>query len=378
MRKRVYGTASVLVLLIAGYAVYSTFSARSVSMAAVSSLPKSPNTVSAEGIVVPVQHTTLASKTGGRVIEILVNEGEEVTAGTPLMRLDDVTLQAQVSQAKAALNVAEKQLAQLRAGGTAADRQAASEAVTAARAQYEKVKAGPTADELAQLKANLDGAQAALSQAQFRYDRIGGASNPFGTAAPESLALQQAFISLASAQAAYRSALSHPTESELRAAESAVALSVSAQAKLDATPEAIALAEAQVDQAQAALDLAKTAARDAVLVAPFGGTIAAVMIDVGQVVAPGTPVMTLGDLSQFRVETTDLAETDAARVAEGQAVKVTLDALPDLVLNGRVARIAPMASDHAGDQVFKVTIELPETPGFRWGMTVNVEMGTGR
>jgi multidrug efflux pump subunit AcrA (membrane-fusion protein) len=164
---------------------------------------------------------------------------------------------------------------------------------------------------------------------------------------------------LAAAEAKYRDAVSHPTESELKAAESAVAQAESALTRLDPAPEALALAQAQVDQAQAALDLAQSAAQDAILVAPFDGTVAAIPVDVGQVVAPGTPVMTFGNLAKLEIETTDLAEADVIRVALGQPVKVTLDALPDQILTGQVTRIAPIANDHSGDKVFKMTVSSP-------------------
>ena len=378
MRKRIIGIALLVVLLFAGFLAFSNYAAsgaRPMSAAAATPIKKTSNVVSAEGMVVPVQRATLAFKTGGRVVEILIHEGDNVKAGAVLARLDDTTFKGQVAQAETALNVAQKQLAQLRAGGSSADRQAARDAVAAARAQYAKVKAGPTADELALLKANLDGVQAALSQAQFRYDRIGGAANPFGSAAPESLALQQAFIYLNAAQAAYRNATSHPTESELQTAQAAITQAESALAHLDATPEALALAQAQVDQAQAALDLARTAAQDAVLIAPFDGTVAVTTIDTGQVVAPGTPAITFGNLSKLQIDTTDFAETDVARVAPGQPVKVTLDALPEQVLTGQVANIAPIANDRRGDQVFKVTVNVSDITGLRWGMTANVEIG---
>lgn len=378
MRRVIIGATLLIVVLIGGYWAVSTSSSQTPSAAATSKTKKPTKMISAEGLVVPSQRTTLAFKTGGRVVEIPVQEGDVVKAGTVLARLDDTLLKTQIAQAQAALNVAQKQFAQLRAGGSMAEREAARDALAAARAQFAKVKAGPTADELALLQANVDGAEAALAQAQFRYDRIGGTSNPFGGAAPESLALQQAYIALSAAQAAYRNAVSHPTDSELYAAQAMITQAESVVAHLDPRPEALALAQAQVDQAQVALDLATVAAQDAVLVAPFAGTVASLTIDLGQVVAPGMPAITFGNLAKLQIETTDLAEADIARVGEGQPVQVTLDALPEQVFDGRITHIAPLANDHRGDQVFKVTVALSNWTGLRWGMTANVEIDTGK
>lgn len=332
--------------------------------------------VSAEGIVIPIQRAFLAFKIGGRVTDVRVKEGDLVKAGDLLIRLDDLLLQKQVQQAEATLSVAQKQLAQLKAGASPAERQAAKDALAAARSNYEKVKAGPTAEELAQLKANLDNAQAAVKQAQFAYDRIGGDANFLGAAAPERLALQQAYNNLAAAQAAYDEARKHPTESELKQAAAAVTQAESVVSKLDPSPEAVALAEAQVAQAQAALEIARANAQDALLKAPFDGTIAQVNINIGDFAAPGTPVVIIGNLTKLQIETTDLSEVDVAKVRTGQAVKVTLDAFPNQTFHGTVSRIAPIANESRGDKVFRVWIDLQEgiESGLRWGMAASVEI----
>jgi multidrug efflux pump subunit AcrA (membrane-fusion protein) len=105
-----------------------------------------------------------------------------------------------------------------------------------------------------------------------------------------------------------------------------------AQANLDrvkagARPEEIAAAQARLDQAQAGLAAAT-------LVAPFAGTVAAVNVKEGEMVAPEVPVVTLGDLSHLRLETDDLSETNIARINLGMPVSVTFEALPDKTAHG--------------------------------------------
>ena len=384
MNKRIIGLIAVaLVLVLVAGTILSGCSgggATPASTPTVQAKAVPASVVSAEGTVLPVQRATLAFKIGGRVIEIPVKEGDAVQSGAVLARLDDKTVTAQVAQAQASLNVAQKQLAQLKTGGTAADRQSAQNALTSAQATLAKVKAGPTADQLGSLKAAVDAAQAGVSQAQFRYDRIGGSANPFGNAAPESLALQQAYISLASAQAAYRDAASHPTDSELKAAESAVSQAQNALSRLDPTPDALALADAQVSQAQAALQLAQASAQDTVLTAPFAGNVASVDAEVGDVVSPGAVAVSVANTSKLQVETVDLTEVDVAKVAFGQAVNVKVDAFPVKIFTGQVARIAAVATDHRGDKVYKVTIDLQpgSETGLRWGMTANVDIQVGK
>jgi HlyD family secretion protein len=62
---------------------------------------------------------------------------------------------------------------------------------------------------------------------------------------------------------------------------------------------------------------------------------------------------------------------DVVEVAVGQTVKVSVDAMPDLELPGRVSKIAPMAEEQHGDIVYTVTIDLEQglEAGLRWGMT---------
>ena len=112
------------------------------------------------------------------------------------------------------------------------------------------------------------------------------------------------------------------------------------------------------------------------LYAPLDGTAVSVDVLPGETLLPGQPAITLADLSQLRIETTDLSERDVAQVVVGQPVLVYIEAL-DLEVSGRVARISPQANVAGGDVVYTVLIELDEQPqGLRWGMTVEVSIET--
>lgn len=139
-------------------------------------------------------------------------------------------------------------------------------------------------------------------------------------------------------------------------------------------PDNVALAEARIENAQAQLAAAEGLLSDLELKAPFDGVISAVNVNASEWVAPGSPVLLIGDLNNLQVKTTDLSEIDVARIAIGDQVVVTFDALPDLVLAGSVISIAPKADEGAGVN-FPVTIELSEIPGaLRWGMTAFVDI----
>lgn len=109
--------------------------------------------------VIEARRVTLASELGGKVIEVLVEEGQSVAAGQPLVRLDDAALRIQREQAKAALNAAQANLALLQIGAT--------------EAQIDGVEA-----QLAQAEANLRMAEANLRMAEAALDSLTSGARP--------------------------------------------------------------------------------------------------------------------------------------------------------------------------------------------------------
>jgi len=139
-------------------------------------------------------------------------------------------------------------------------------------------------------------------------------------------------------------------------------------------PDDVALAETRISNAEAQLAAAKENLADLELVAPFDGVISEVHINPSEWVAPGSPVLLIADLDHLRIETTDLGEIDVAQIVEGDTATVTFDALPDLVLEGKVVSIAPKAAPGSGVN-FPVIVELSEIPpDLRWGMTAFVDI----
>jgi multidrug efflux pump subunit AcrA (membrane-fusion protein) len=136
-------------------------------------------------------------------------------------------------------------------------------------------------------------------------------------------------------------------------------------------------AQADVDRAQAALDSAKATLAQATLKAPIEGTVASLNTSPAETVIPGQVVVTLGDLTRFQIETTDLSERDVPQVQVGQAATVFVPAL-NQQFAGQVSDIAREASTLGGDVVYQVTIQLDDQPsGLLWGMSADVEIQTG-
>ena len=142
-------------------------------------------------------------------------------------------------------------------------------------------------------------------------------------------------------------------------------------------PDAVRLAEARITTAKAQLASAESALKDLQLLAPFDGTVTKLDIEANEWVIPGQPVLTISDLQNLRVETTDLSERDVPQIEVGQAVTVKIDALAEDVA-GKVLEIAPLADTLGGDVVYKTTIDLESPPpGLRAGMSVEVNFSTG-
>ena len=385
----------------------------------------------ASGKLQPVVWAGLAPSGSGTVEKIYVNDGATVKAGDLLLELENAVAQSQVKVAEAALTEAQTAVAKLRARATAADVAAAEAAVEAAkaqveiaasqmkdvesalaaaqvrvdmaRAQYAEVASHPTPAEKLAARAAIAQAEAAVSNAQAAYNLVKG--DPAIGARPESLALSQATAALEAANAQAAVTATGPTAEQLAVAGTAIreaqtavagaqdkqagveanvraalAQAASAQAALDkllagATAEDIAMAEARVQSAQAAVDSAKAQLRQSQVYAPFDGQVGTINVRPGELLAPGAYAILLGDTSAMHVETTDLRETDVVRVQAGMPVEVTFDAVPNHVFSGTVTQVAPVSSAEKGSTNYTVDVAVADLdPGLRWGMTAFVNI----
>lgn len=330
-------------------------------------------------------------------------------AKTPASAEEIAAADAAYSSALAGLDRAKK-------APTTQDLAAAQQAYNSAVSAYSsavsglnRAKNGPTKEELEILQSQLAKAKAAVDMAQAAYDRAGGASNPFIAQTPQALQLQQATqdyqialsnynkavnpdaTAIAQAQAAVAQANAQvaqtkanlqnlqerPNAEDIKQAQAQVD---SAKAQLDlkkkgARPEDLRVAELRVQQAKTGVDQAKAQLAKATLIAPLDGTITEIKIREGELAQPGQPLFTIADLSNLKIETTDLDEFGAAKVQVGQPTRIRVNAFTDKTLSGKVSEIADQSVLLAsGDVSYPVTILLDsQDPDLRWGMTVKVE-----
>jgi RND family efflux transporter MFP subunit len=138
-----------------------------------------------------------------------------------------------------------------------------------------------------------------------------------------------------------------------------------AQTEVDRLSATIATQQSQVAQAETNL-------RRARVTAPFAGTVASRSIEPGQIVNPGTTMLSLVDLSSVRVEVV-AALKDSARITAGQSVRLSVQGMAGQQFTGTVDRVSPIAE--AGTRSIKVYLDLDNAEGkLRGGMFVTGEI----
>ncbi|MCI0476228.1 MAG: efflux RND transporter periplasmic adaptor subunit [Anaerolineales bacterium] len=379
-RRNWFVVGFVLVLLMGGLWLIGTL--RNLNLAAQRAVaPLTPTAVAeslmtAKGNIVPNQFARLSFGVNGAVAQIFAQENGKVKQGDVIAQLDTRDLKLHIQNAQDALDIALTTLAQAKTPATSEDISAAEANLRTAQTNFAKVKSGVSAPELQIAQANLAKAQAAVAQAQAAYDKIGGASNPEIGMTPQALALQQATLDYQIAKANYDLKVRADVVA-LAAAEAAVlnAQAIRDAKKNGARPADLAILDARVKQAQTALEQAQAALTKALLVAPFDGTLTQLALRPGESISAGAVIATIADTARWRVETIDLDEWGAARVKIGQPVKVTVNALGNKVLLGKVIAIASQATMlSTGEISYVVTIALDPTDlELRWGMSVKVE-----
>lgn len=386
----------------------------------------------------------ISTEVAGTVQWLGTDEGKEVAQGDVLAQLDTTLIDAQIDQAKAALQTAQAQLAKVKAG-------ARPEQLAVADANVERagedLKWAETAVELA--KGSVSGAEATLQAARAALAQLRAGANPLDIAsalervriandrlsplgrmrddiggeeaageAPRGsydaaqavVALAQLNVALAelqvkllqagarpqdiqAAQAAVEAAQAGVTAAQLRVIESEKRLEAAQdhlrqmQAEADllrvgASPEQIAMAQAPVRSATAALRVLEIRRRQATLVAPEPGLVVERNVSVGEQVLAGGVLFRLADVKELQI-IVYIPGVDIGRVQLGQRVKVSVGAYPDRSFDGSVIYISPEAefspdsmtsASATSSEVYAISVRVPNSDGLlKPGMPADAE-----
>jgi HlyD family secretion protein len=232
-------------------------------------------------------------KVQGRIVELPVEEGQQVAQDALLARLDDADYKQRVRIDEATVGVRESNLALTLAGTREQETRAAQQTMIDAEADLEQKK--------------LDNERA---QQLFAKDEVTAQER------------DQAATALKRAEAIYKAAQQRYNEA------------VEGSRKED-----INISRANLNEANAGLGLSQVNLSYTVLRAPTAGVVTVRQAELGEVVAPGTPVVTLADLDHIWLRAY-VAETDLGRIHWGQDVTVTTDTYPGKQYHGRISFIS--------------------------------------
>lgn len=385
--RRSWIVVGIIVLLLAGGAAYY-FQRQAAQKAAEAAALRTEtvstgdifSTVSATGSIAPEAEVKLSFATQGTVAQVPVKVGDTVAKGQTLARLDTADLQLAVAQAEQTYVLQQANLEQLQTGSTEADIKAAKAAITSANAAYAAAQqqANAQPDQLVIAQSNLDKSAEALRIAQWAYDNMLTTwfLKDYAPNSPQAQALTNAQTDYNVAQADYNLKKSSINSSSVSAAYAQLTQAQANLAKLEAGPTGPQLkaARAQVEQARIALDIARANVAKATLTAPFAGVVSAVNVKAGEPANGALPAVVLVDTSVFHIDVT-VDEVDVARIALGQLLTVTLDALPGETFSGKVDRVAPTATVNGGVVSYAVRLVLePVDAPLRSGMSATADI----
>lgn len=294
-------------------------------------------TLYAYGIVEARRHSTLSAQFPGKIMKILVCEGEQVQQGQLLALFEAKELAAQVEVARTGAVVATAALAEAQAGTRPAELAAAKEELIEAEAQL--------------VKADAD---------WQRYRRLGTESAVAVTDVEQNRLRFESAKAKRNAAADRVRLLEEGTRPET----------------IEVLKKRLALAQAEIKRAEASLANAR-------LTAPYDGVITRKHREEGEAMDIGLPVMDIATLNDRYVRA-EINETDIGRVKTGQAVEITADGFPGLRFEGLIKEVKrqmgpklliPTDPSKIVDyKVLDVEVSLPADCPFPIKLPVNVRI----
>ncbi|HTP35791.1 MAG TPA: efflux RND transporter periplasmic adaptor subunit [Candidatus Acidoferrales bacterium] len=346
----------------------------------------------------------IAFKTAGRLIERTVNEGDSVQKGQVIARLDRDQLVAQRERESASVLSNETQLAQaqtaveLQRATLAADIETRCGDLAAAEARLAELKNGSRPQEKADAHAAVEAAAAELDRSKKDWDR---AQTLYKNDDISTAQRDQYRRNWENAEAMSKSAkeredlvLAGPRQEQIQAQQAQVERSRGALKMAEASAielrrreQELATRRAEIVRTRANVTLIDSQLSDTIAASPCDGVVLVKSADVGEVLAPGTSVVTVGDIDHPWVRAY-VNETDLGKVKIGAKVKVTTDSFKDKAFNGRISFISSQAEftpkqiqtqQERVKLVYRIKIDV-ENPGreLKLNMPVDAEIPLGQ
>ncbi len=329
--------------------------------------------------VIRADLTPLSTKAAGLVASVDVADYQAVKAGDLLVRLRDDDFRAQVDQATAAVVASESALvnnqrqkelqdsrvlqAQTGIAASEAEIAAAEAGIEAANSAIANARSGLVATQADVQRTSLERKRqealvATESATRQRLEQAVADEERFRA----QLSSREAEISAAAAQIASRKADLTRAHARLESTRAEVEAQKRQRAVLDSQEQVL---RADVGVKQAAVTLARTNMGYTRITAPEDGIVGERKVRVGQLVSPGTQILSL--VQQKPWVQANYREDQLRYIREGDAAEIRIDAYPDLVLKGKVGQIAPASGsqfallppDNATGNFTKITQRVP-------------------
>ncbi len=323
--------------------------------------PELRSTVTASGEVRPIRYIKLTSEIAGRILEIYVNPGDQVTKNQPLVRIDPTQLQSNQEAQFAATQASISDVQNSRNAVASAQQGLAITEASVASAR-QQVIAQQTAVDRAMV--DLNSAERELKRSTELIEK--GVASRFDYDAARDR-YEQAKIAVNTAKSNLESTKLAVKEAQERGNQQRTAIKEA--------QTGVKTSEARANQQQAFLRGQSSQREKATQYSPLNGVIADIPTRVGEYAVSAlssTPLMTIADMSTINIEV-NVDETEISNVDVGQQARVKVDALGDKEINAVVTMKNPLAvakSDTTGGlnnrvnvqeaKEFKVTLELKD------------------
>ncbi len=301
----------------------------------------------------------IAFKTAGRLIERNVDEGDNVTRGEILARLDRDQLVAQRAHEVAALQAAETEVAQAETAiqwekaNLAADVEQKRADLSSNESRLLELKNGSRPQEIREAKAAVDAAQSEFDRSKRDWERAQTLfkDDDISTEQYDQFRnrWQSAQASLKQTQERDALVVAGPRVEDIEAqsavvqrARGAVKMAEANALEVKRREQELNTRRADIEQAKASIALIDSQLADTIAVSPADGVVLVKAADLGEVLAPGTTVVTVGDIDHPWLRGY-VDEKDLGRVKIGSKATVTTDSYPGKVYNGRVSFISSEA-----------------------------------
>jgi HlyD family secretion protein len=342
---------------------------------------------------IEVTEAELSFMIAGWVEDRPVDEGETIRAGQVVAWLESTELKREVALHKAEVQTAQAALAELVAGSRQEDIAQSQAAVKRCQAVLSELLNGSRPEEIAAAKAAVQQAKVEVDRLKRDYGRQQKLYQGDVISAREYDATQTSYEA---AQARLQESGEHlklvqkgPRKEQIEQAREALNEAKQRLTLLKNGPrkETIDQSSARLKQAQESLALAQTHLDYATLVSPLSGVILSKAIEPGEHVVPGTPVITVGDLTKVYLRAY-INETDLGRVKVGQKVRVTTDTYPGRVYDGHISFISSEAeftpknvqtTQERVKLVYRIKVDIPNPKiELKPGMPADAEILTGQ